>query len=97
MLALALANLTDGIGEECLVGMIVHVKLEERLAPVMRAVGLLKVIVGQYANVFRASKNTILMPIVDDLMPSVGHHLPELNYLLRVCTSVKLFAGNCVR
>ena len=97
MLALALANLTNGIGEERLICMVIHVELEEGFAPVMRAVGLLKVIVGQHANVFRASKNTILMPVVDDLMPSVGHHLPELNYLLRVCTSVKLFAGNCVR
>jgi hypothetical protein len=47
--------------------------------------------------VFRASKNTILMPVVDDLMPSVGHHLPELNYLLRIRAGVKLFACNCVR
>jgi hypothetical protein len=97
ILALALAYFTNGIGKERLVGVIVHVELEEGFAPVMRAVGLLKVIVGQYANVFRASKNTILMPVVDDFVTSVGHHLPELNYLLRVCTSVKLFAGNCVR
>jgi hypothetical protein len=38
MLLLALAYLTDGIGEERLVGVIVHVKLEERLAPVMRSI-----------------------------------------------------------
>ena len=97
MLALALANLSDGISEERLVGMIIHVELEEGFAPIVRAVGLLKVIVGQYANVFRAVQNAIFMPIMDDIMPSLGHHLAELNNLLRVGASVKLFAGNCVR
>jgi len=97
MLALTLANLTDGIGEERLVGVISGIKLEEGLAPVMCAVGLLEVIVGQHRDVFRAVQNAILMPIVDDLMSTGCHHLPELNYLLRIGAGVKLFAGNSVR
>ena len=97
MLALAPACLADGIGEERLVGMVVGIKLEERLAPVMRSVRLLEVIVGQYANVFRAVQNAILMPIVYDLMPTGCHHLPELNYFLRIGAGVKLLAGNSVR
>jgi hypothetical protein len=47
--------------------------------------------------VFRAVQNAILMSVVDDLMPSACHHLPELNYFLSVSASVKLFAGNSVR
>ena len=97
MLALTLANLTDGIGEERLVGVISGIKLEEGLAPVMCAVGLLEVIVGQHRDVFRAVQNAILMPIVDDLMSTGCHHLPELNYLLRIGTSVKFLACNSVR
>ena len=97
MLAFTLAYLADGIDEEGLVSVIVHVKLEERLAPVMRTIRLLEVVVGQYANVFRAVQNAILMPIVDDLMPTGCHHFPELNYLLRISTGVKLLACNSVR
>ena len=97
MLELPLPNFFDSILEERLVGMVIHVKLEERLAPVMRPIGLLEVIVGQYANVFCAVQNAILMPIVDDLMPTGCHHLPELNYFLGVSAGVKLFAGNRVR
>ena len=91
MLLLALAHLPNGIGIECLVCVILGVELEERLAPVMTAITLGKVIVCQDADVFRALQVAILMPIVDNLMPSLGHHLPEFDNLLRIGACIKLF------
>jgi hypothetical protein len=35
MFLLALAYLTNGVGEERLIGMVSHVELEERLAPIV--------------------------------------------------------------
>ena len=77
--------------------MVIHVELEECLAPVVTAIGLLEVIVGQYANMLRADKVRVFVTIVDHFMASICHHLAELNYLLSICTGVKLLAGNCVR
>jgi len=77
--------------------MISGVELEERLAPIVTAIGLLEVIVSKNANVFCAVQNAIFMPVVDNLMTPVGHHFAKLNYLLRVSAGVKPFACNCVR
>ena len=96
VLLLSLANLANSIGEERLIRMVVGIKLEERLAPVVTAVALLEVVICQYANVFSAAKNAIFMPVVDDLMSAIGHHLTKLDYLLSICTGIKLFASNCV-
>jgi hypothetical protein len=76
--------------------MIIGIELEERLPPVMTAITLSKVIIGQDADVFGALQVTVLMPIVDDLMAPVCHHLGKLDYLLRVGTGIKLFGCNCV-
>lgn len=97
ILLLALAYFSNGIGIERLVCMVIGIELEKRLPPVMTAIALGKVFVCQDVDVFSALQVTILMPVMDHLMAPVCHHLGKLDHLLRVGTSIKLLACNCVR
>jgi len=46
---------------------------------------------------FRANQVGILMPIVNDFMASLGHHLSEFNDFLSVRAGIELFARYGVR
>jgi hypothetical protein len=37
------------------------------------------------------------MPVVDYFMTALGHHLPELHYLLGVSAGIEFLACHCVR
>jgi hypothetical protein len=93
----AFSNLFNCILVKGLVRVITHIKLEKVFAPIIVAVGNLKILVRGDSHVLVADDIRVLVSIMNNIVTAILHHLAKLENFLGVRASDIFSICNCVR